>query len=145
MEVDLGLILYKRLHIEGTTLRSRSLEYQADLIDRYIFEFVTNNFTPYHVLSGSNWRYSQRSQDKTVTDPFARTLIRQATDGNWSNPLLLIAKLYNQGVPLDGDTIRASRNGRKQKQVSDPYLLGAQSVINNIDSHNSGKIIVEVI
>ena len=87
MEVDLGLILYKRLHIEGSTLRSRSLEYQANLIDRYILEFSTNNnFTPYLVLSGLNWIYSRRSQDKTVTDPFARTFIRQATDGkrfNW--------------------------------------------------------------
>ena len=36
--VNLGLILFKRLHIEGTTLRSRSLEYQADLIERYMLE-----------------------------------------------------------------------------------------------------------
>lgn len=32
--VNLSPILYKRLHIEGSTLRSRSLEYQANLIDR---------------------------------------------------------------------------------------------------------------
>ena len=38
--VNLGLILYKRLHIEGSTLRSRSLEYQADLIGRYMLELL---------------------------------------------------------------------------------------------------------
>jgi len=32
--VNLAPILYKRLHIEGSTLRSRSLEYQAELISR---------------------------------------------------------------------------------------------------------------
>lgn len=35
-EVDLGPILYKRLHIEGSTLRSRSAAYQADLIAEYV-------------------------------------------------------------------------------------------------------------
>ncbi|PSR71676.1 hypothetical protein PHLCEN_2v12450 [Hermanssonia centrifuga] len=34
-EVDIGPILYKRLHIEGSTLRSRSNEYQADLIAKF--------------------------------------------------------------------------------------------------------------
>jgi len=33
--VNLGPVLYKRLHIEGSTLRSRSLEYQAALISRF--------------------------------------------------------------------------------------------------------------
>ncbi|KJA17984.1 hypothetical protein HYPSUDRAFT_145662 [Hypholoma sublateritium FD-334 SS-4] len=33
--VNLGPILYKRLHIEGSTLRSRSVEYQAALIARF--------------------------------------------------------------------------------------------------------------
>jgi len=33
--VNLGPILSKRLHIEGSTLRSRSLEYQANLIERF--------------------------------------------------------------------------------------------------------------
>ncbi|KAF8158489.1 hypothetical protein B0H34DRAFT_461532 [Crassisporium funariophilum] len=42
--VNLGPILYKRLHIEGSTLRSRSLEYQADLIARFrreVFSKIT--------------------------------------------------------------------------------------------------------
>jgi len=42
--VNLGLILYKRLHIEGSTLRSRSPEYQADLIERFkldVFSKIT--------------------------------------------------------------------------------------------------------
>jgi len=42
--VNLGLILYKRLHIEGSTLRSRSLEYQANLIERFkldVFSKIT--------------------------------------------------------------------------------------------------------
>lgn len=34
-EVDLGPLLYKRLRIEGSTLRSRSAEYQADLISKF--------------------------------------------------------------------------------------------------------------
>ncbi|KIP02529.1 hypothetical protein PHLGIDRAFT_111989 [Phlebiopsis gigantea 11061_1 CR5-6] len=34
-EVDLGPLLYKRLRIEGSTLRSRSAEYQADLIAKF--------------------------------------------------------------------------------------------------------------
>jgi len=34
-KVNLGPILYKRLHIEGSTLRSRSVEYQTDLIARF--------------------------------------------------------------------------------------------------------------
>ena len=38
--VNLGLILFKRLHIEGSTLRSRSLEYQADLIEKYMLELL---------------------------------------------------------------------------------------------------------
>jgi len=42
--VNLGPILFKRLHIEGTTLRSRSLEYQADLIEKFkldVFSKIT--------------------------------------------------------------------------------------------------------
>jgi len=42
--VNLGPILHKRLHIEGSTLRSRSLEYQADLIERFkldVFSKIT--------------------------------------------------------------------------------------------------------
>jgi len=42
--VNLGLILHKRLHIEGSTLRSRSLDYQADLIEKFkldIFSKIT--------------------------------------------------------------------------------------------------------
>jgi NADPH:quinone reductase-like Zn-dependent oxidoreductase len=42
--VNLGPVLYKRLHIEGSTLRSRSLEYQTDLIARFkkeAFEKIT--------------------------------------------------------------------------------------------------------
>ncbi|KAH0586435.1 hypothetical protein H2248_007670 [Termitomyces sp. 'cryptogamus'] len=34
-DVDLSPILYKRLRIQGSTLRSRSVPYQADLIDRF--------------------------------------------------------------------------------------------------------------
>lgn len=34
-EVDLGPILYKRLRIEGSTLRSRTLEYQAVLKNKF--------------------------------------------------------------------------------------------------------------
>ncbi|EKM49717.1 uncharacterized protein PHACADRAFT_265363 [Phanerochaete carnosa HHB-10118-sp] len=34
-DVDLGPILYKRLHIEGSTLRSRSAAYQAELIAKF--------------------------------------------------------------------------------------------------------------
>jgi hypothetical protein len=80
--VNLGLILYKRLHIEGSTLRSRSLEYQADLVERYILERLIINFASRLVLPGSNWIFSQRSQDKMVTDPFALILIRYATRWN---------------------------------------------------------------
>ncbi|KAF5382680.1 hypothetical protein D9615_003056 [Tricholomella constricta] len=35
VDVDLKPILYKRLRIQGSTLRSRSVPYQADLITRY--------------------------------------------------------------------------------------------------------------
>ena len=38
-DVDIGPILYKRLRIEGSTLRSRSAEYQADLIQKYVASF----------------------------------------------------------------------------------------------------------
>ncbi|EKM79169.1 hypothetical protein AGABI1DRAFT_113770 [Agaricus bisporus var. burnettii JB137-S8] len=34
-KVNLGPLLYKRLHIEGSTLRSRSAAYQADLIQQF--------------------------------------------------------------------------------------------------------------
>ncbi|KAF9522580.1 hypothetical protein CPB83DRAFT_800521 [Crepidotus variabilis] len=43
--VNLAPILFKRLHIEGSTLRSRSGAYQADLISRFqkeVFEKITN-------------------------------------------------------------------------------------------------------
>jgi hypothetical protein len=33
--LNLGPILYKRLRIQGSTLRSRSQEYQADLIQQF--------------------------------------------------------------------------------------------------------------
>ncbi|KAI6030830.1 quinone oxidoreductase putative [Pisolithus orientalis] len=39
-KVDLGPILYKRLKIQGSTLRSRSLEYQSNLINRCARNFV---------------------------------------------------------------------------------------------------------
>ncbi|KAF9453162.1 quinone oxidoreductase putative [Macrolepiota fuliginosa MF-IS2] len=44
-KANLSLLLYKRLHIEGSTLRSRSATYQADLIQR----FTSNAF---HHISG---------------------------------------------------------------------------------------------
>jgi hypothetical protein len=68
--VNLGPILFKRLRIEGTTLRSRSLEYQADLIKRYMLEPLVITFTPYLVFLGLSRRSSQRSQEKVVMDPF---------------------------------------------------------------------------
>jgi hypothetical protein len=78
--VNLGLILFKRLHIEGCTLRSRSLEYQADLIERYMLELLIINSTPYLVVfPGLNWMSSQRSQEKAVKGPFGRIFTRQAT------------------------------------------------------------------
>ncbi|KAF8192178.1 hypothetical protein BJ912DRAFT_963195 [Pholiota molesta] len=43
-KVSLLPILYKRLHIEGSTLRSRSVEYQTDLIKRFkseVFSKIT--------------------------------------------------------------------------------------------------------
>ncbi|KZT59408.1 quinone oxidoreductase putative [Calocera cornea HHB12733] len=39
-EVDLQPILYRRLRIEGTTLRSRSLEYQSNLASRFEKELL---------------------------------------------------------------------------------------------------------
>jgi len=42
--VSLAPVLFKRLHIEGSTLRARSLEYQADLITRFrqeVFSKIT--------------------------------------------------------------------------------------------------------
>ncbi|KAH7885186.1 quinone oxidoreductase putative [Phlebopus sp. FC_14] len=40
--VNLGPILYKRLKIQGSTLRSRSLEYQAGLIGGYVLRVPSN-------------------------------------------------------------------------------------------------------
>ena len=68
--VNLGLILYKRLHIEGTTLRSRTLEYQADLIEKYLLERLIIYLAFYLVFPGLNRMSSQRSQEKVVKDPF---------------------------------------------------------------------------
>ncbi|PPR05387.1 hypothetical protein CVT24_008001 [Panaeolus cyanescens] len=48
-EVNLMPILYKRLHIEGSTLRSRSVEYQANLISRFrdeVFAKITGEAGP---------------------------------------------------------------------------------------------------
>lgn len=39
-EVNIQPILYKRLRIQGSTLRSRSLEYQGDLIQRLKRDFI---------------------------------------------------------------------------------------------------------
>lgn len=44
-EVDLGPILYKRLKIQGSTLRSRSLEYQSNLINSAAFQDVVSKIT----------------------------------------------------------------------------------------------------
>ncbi|ESK95682.1 quinone oxidoreductase [Moniliophthora roreri MCA 2997] len=41
-EFDLREILYKRLRIQGSTLRSRSVEYQADLVKRFQSEILPN-------------------------------------------------------------------------------------------------------
>ncbi|KAF9265274.1 quinone oxidoreductase putative [Marasmius fiardii PR-910] len=41
-EFDLKDILYKRLRIQGSTLRSRSVEYQADLIRRFTTDFLSD-------------------------------------------------------------------------------------------------------
>ena len=76
--VNLGLILFKRLHIEGTTLRSRSLEYQADLIERYMLELFIINITLHLVFLGLNRMFLQRSQEKVVKAPFIRIFTRQA-------------------------------------------------------------------
>ncbi|CAO1632436.1 unnamed protein product [Sympodiomycopsis kandeliae] len=35
-EVDLSQLLFKRLHLEGTTLRSRDLEYQSSLVQGFV-------------------------------------------------------------------------------------------------------------
>lgn len=35
-EVDLAQLLFKRLHLEGTTLRSRDLEYQSSLVQGFV-------------------------------------------------------------------------------------------------------------
>ncbi|KAL0565912.1 hypothetical protein V5O48_016108, partial [Marasmius crinis-equi] len=41
-EFDLGALLFKRLRIQGSTLRSRSVAYQADLIQRFTSEFLSS-------------------------------------------------------------------------------------------------------
>ncbi|KAG7088784.1 hypothetical protein E1B28_012750 [Marasmius oreades] len=41
-EFDLKDMLYKRLRIQGSTLRSRSLDYQADLIKRFTSDFLSD-------------------------------------------------------------------------------------------------------
>lgn len=43
--VDLGPILYKRLKIQGSTLRSRSLEYQSNLVNSAAFQEVVSKIT----------------------------------------------------------------------------------------------------
>jgi len=118
--VNLAPVLYKRLHIEGSTLRSRSLEYQAYLIERYLRGVPFIDFTLYLVLPGLSWTSSQRSQEEMVVDPFGRIFIRRVTSNvakTRFNPLWLTADFSfpTQGIPLDGNTIRASRNGREQK------------------------------
>jgi hypothetical protein len=45
--VNLAPVLFKRLRIQGSTLRARSLEYQADLIHRF-------NTTVADKLTGEN-------------------------------------------------------------------------------------------
>ena len=50
---------------------------------------------------------------------------------------------YYEGVPLDGNKVRASRNGREQEQESD--ILTEHDLQLIYDVHNSGKIIAEVI
>ncbi|KAF8644434.1 hypothetical protein AX16_008493 [Volvariella volvacea WC 439] len=51
---NLAPILYKRLRIQGSTLRSRSLEYQAELIKRFGSEVL-------HNITGSNGNGSIRT------------------------------------------------------------------------------------
>ncbi|KAF5365292.1 hypothetical protein D9758_005474 [Tetrapyrgos nigripes] len=41
-EVNLADLLYKRLRVEGSTLRSRTVEYQADLVLRFSKEILPN-------------------------------------------------------------------------------------------------------
>ena len=119
--VNLAPIIYKRLHIEGSTLRSRSLEYQANLIERYRFElFFLINFTPWLSLLGLNRRSFRRSQAKTVPVPLGRIFIRKVmtrfylTLFSWPSTVF-----YYPGVLLDGNKVCASRNGREQEQESD--------------------------
>lgn len=44
-KVNLGPLLYKRLKIQGTTLRSRSVEYQTDIISRQAL--MNRTWVPY--------------------------------------------------------------------------------------------------
>lgn len=37
-EVDLSMLLYKRLKVEGSTLRSRSLQYQSKLVQDFLHD-----------------------------------------------------------------------------------------------------------
>ena len=75
--MNLGLILFKRLHIEGSTLRSRSLDYQANLIERYLLELLLITVTSYLILSPDlNRISSQKLQEKMVTDLSGHIFIR---------------------------------------------------------------------
>src|SRR5258708_18721704 len=74
--ISLLPILYKRLHVQGSTLRSRSLEYQAELIDRFRsqvlhgftelegdskpnFDIAIHKVSPSETVQGAHFRFSR--------------------------------------------------------------------------------------
>jgi NADPH:quinone reductase-like Zn-dependent oxidoreductase len=62
-EVDISGILRKRLRIEGSTLRSRDVEYQARLrddLEKYLPQFETGEFTVV-VEKVMSWREIQEA------------------------------------------------------------------------------------
>ena len=84
-EFDLRPLLYKRLRIQGSTLRARSEDYQAELVARFkreAFEHIT----------GADGNGLIRTYIHKVWIATGRRACNLLTLWKWS------------GIPLDGDT-----------------------------------------
>ena len=76
---DLKQILYKRLRIQGSTLRSRSVSYQADLIERYVLTLyhplptISKTNHPCVKDSGKRFWVTSQEQEEQVRSEFTFT------------------------------------------------------------------------
>ncbi|KAJ2161071.1 hypothetical protein GGF46_001742 [Coemansia sp. RSA 552] len=82
--VNLGLILFKRLRIEGSALRSRSLEYQRELCRRFRTEVlprIESGQFSWHIFKTFGWADIKQAHQLMEKAAFTGKLVVQVATG----------------------------------------------------------------